>query len=231
MTSKQHAQASYGVKLSISPIAVNLEVLDVQFRRSGDRDALPGLLDLRSGVGAGAAVVDQHTGASADRRAIGDGRYPGAGVVRVHAVADDEPFELDRRIALDQPDLVAVVGHTALDELDSVDRDEGMRAPCDSRDRSFNHSRMGYAVELGQRDRVSEHDRAQCTAVDAAAGGRDIGPEMIDQRLRERLAGLDQFVIDVVRIDRLGAKLAEHLEHGRFAAGDIAGDTDHKWSG
>src|SRR5215211_5376386 len=99
MTSKRHAQASYGVKLSISPIAVNLEVLEVCLRGSGDQDALPGLLDLGAGVGAGAAVVDQHAGTGADRRAIGDGRYPGAGVVRVHAVADDEPFELDRRIA------------------------------------------------------------------------------------------------------------------------------------
>ena len=66
--------------------------------------------------------------------------------------------ELRGRVALDQPDLVALRRHATLDELDRVDRDHRRRAPVDPRLRGLDHRGMRDPIEVGKGGGVGEDD-------------------------------------------------------------------------
>ena len=66
---------------------------------------------------------------------------------------------------------------------------------------------MQDLLQVAQRVRVGENDRAQLSAVDRAVGQQDIASESLDDAPVFRRTRLEQLVGDAVGVDHLGTQL------------------------
>jgi hypothetical protein len=101
---------------------------------------------------------------------------------------------LDRRVARDQPDLVAQHGEPTLDKLDGF-HDDRRRTRCFSGLHPGQDSRpdggMDDRLEIAQRGRIVEHDASQRPSVDRAVGPLNVWPEAADDGLADRRVLVD----------------------------------------
>ena len=132
---------------------------------------------------------------------------------------------------VDQPDLVALGGQAALDELDRLDDDRRGAAPRRPRPsrpgsaaaRRDGRSPRGRAAPPGPR-RPRRPSAARSSAPSARRSSR---AEPGDDGLERRLAWLEDLARDPIGVDDDDARpLAKPARHGRLAAADRSGQAD-----
>ncbi len=82
------------------------------------------------------------------------------------------------------------------------------------------NQRMQQRVERAALVRVREHELAQRSPIELAAGGQHVRAERVANRRQRRLARRDHLACDLVGVDDLRAELHEHVGYERFAARD-----------
>ena len=120
--------------------------------------------------------------------------------------ATGEARALDRRVAGDEPHLVAGVGEPALDELDRLD-DDGRSARASSaavdRARGSAAGRPGWTIASRSRSavRIREDDPAEACPIERSVVAAQAVAEPGDDRLERRLTRLDDVARDLVGVD------------------------------
>jgi len=138
--------------------------------------------------------------------------------VGLRRAAPDQPVPLHRRVAGDQPDLVAQLGQPALDELDRLHDDRGgtlFLGGGDSRENPRPHRGMDDRLKVTQRRRIGEDDPSQRRPIELAVGAHQPGPEPTDDRIERWLPGFEHLAGDAIGIDDDDAgSLTEPARHG-----------------
>ena len=123
---------------------------------------------------------------------------------------------------------------TGLDQLDRLDHDRNRAAQVGRADRSLEQIRDGGVddrLELGEANRVGEHEAAQGGAIERAVGSAILRTEAHDDRVGDRRPGRHDLACEVVGIDHGGAASRQPACHGRLAAADRADQANQRGAG
>jgi len=113
-----------------------------------------------------------------------------------------EAAALDRRVAGDQPNLVAQPDEAALDQLDRLHHDRRRARSVRGVDRGQDprpNGGMDDRLEIAEVGRIVEHDPCQRAAIDRAVGRSNVGPEAVGDRPANRLVPVDRADMPVRR--------------------------------
>ena len=88
------------------------------------------------------------------------------------------------------------------------------------------HSGMHDGVQRGQRHVVAHDLAAQRGAIERAVGRQHVRAESSRNRREDRAPGRLRFANERVGVDDRGSPFAEEVDDGRFAGGDVAGESD-----
>jgi Flp pilus assembly protein CpaB len=195
----------------------------------GSHDLVPERGQPRSRIGGRAGRVDDPAGCRAkpfdDAPLRGD---PAVGIVGVRA-AGKEPLALDPVFARHQPDLVAQLGETALDQLDRLDRDGLSCRSLGILDRAEDrrpNGRMDDRLEGRQLRGISEHDPGESGSIERAVRATNRLAEPGQDRVVGRLPRSRHPPSDVVGVNDDSTVRPEPAGDGRFPAPDRPGQPD-----
>jgi hypothetical protein len=124
-----------------------------------------------------------------------------------------QPRSLRDRRALDQPDLIALLGQTALDELYGFDAHEGNVIAFRVGKLIQDHlpdMGMDDLLEVAQRGSVVEHDCGESRAIEVTVGVEDASAETLAHRIERRTARRGRRAGKDVGVDDGATQLAEH---------------------